>query len=179
MESWAGPGNKAILCIHIQAFCHFTIPESLVPRASPSFQSLAVYCKRREAGWGPGNKAITKEQKTFHEVTLLVGYEVCFPFWNSVTQHYECEYHIAGNFRGRKLLGISRFCGYLQKFSLRNLKICRPLMQHEWAICESFCLESFLLYSIRVSFSPSFPLDVPRILFYFTCKSIIKALMTQ
>ena len=33
----------------------------------------------------------------------------------------ERSYNIAGNFRGRKLLQISQFCGYSQKFSLRNL----------------------------------------------------------
>ena len=31
------------------------------------------------------------------------------------------EYHIAGNFQERKLSRISRFCGYLGKFSLQNL----------------------------------------------------------
>ena len=38
---------------------------------------------------------------------------------------FDCpsRYLIAGNFRGRKLLWISRFCCYSRKFSLRNLKV--------------------------------------------------------
>ena len=34
---------------------------------------------------------------------------------------YAWTYRIAENFRGRKLSQISRFCGYMRKFSLRNL----------------------------------------------------------
>ena len=47
-----------------------------------------------------------------------------------------------GNFWGRKLLQISRFCGYLWKFSPRNLGVWCLLAWHKWAICESFLCES-------------------------------------
>ena len=43
-----------------------------------------------------------------------------------------------GNFRGRKLPRISRFCGYLRKFSLQNLGAWHQLMRQKRAICESF-----------------------------------------
>ena len=74
VESWAGPRNKAILCIckivslpgPTQAFCHFTIPESLVPRASPSFQSLAVFnctASDRKLGEGPVTRLLRKSKR--------------------------------------------------------------------------------------------------------------------
>ena len=40
--------------------CQLQYRTSLVPRPSPSFPSLALpYCKRREAGRGPGNEVST------------------------------------------------------------------------------------------------------------------------
>lgn len=42
---------------------------------------------------------------TVQDVTIIGGMTYC----------------IVGNFRERRLSQISRFCGYLQKFSLRNL----------------------------------------------------------
>ena len=42
---------------------------SLISRPSPSFPSLAVpYCKRREAGRGPGNEATFVERGYLHNV---------------------------------------------------------------------------------------------------------------
>ena len=38
-------------------------------------------------------------------------------------------YHIAENFRGRKLSPISWFCSYMQKFSLQNLR--RGVLRHD------------------------------------------------
>ena len=52
------------------------------------------------------------------------------------------EYHIVGNFWGRKLLQILQFCGYLQKFCPRNLEVWHPLAQQKWAICKSFLCEN-------------------------------------
>lgn len=48
------------------------------------------------------------------------------------------QYCIAGNFRGRKLSWISRFCGYLQKFLGRNI-----FWWHKRQICKSFLHEIF------------------------------------
>ena len=44
-------------CVSVHLIFHGNV-SSLVPRPPPSFPSLAVrYCKRREAGRGPGNEA--------------------------------------------------------------------------------------------------------------------------
>ena len=79
-------------------------------------------------------------------------------------------YCIAGKFQGRRLLWISQFCGYPQKFSLRNLGTCCPLAWHEGSICKSFLhknrffffcqftkvfsLKSFQLYGSSTCCSP-------------------------
>ena len=52
----------------------------------------------------------------------------------------------SGNFWGRELSRISRFCGYLQKFSLWNLEVwC-----HERAICKSLLPQKFLAISMHL-----------------------------
>ena len=65
--------------------------------------------------------------------------------WGTLSQrvrHYTV--YIAGNFRGRKLPRISRFCGYSRKFSPRNLGAWHPLAWHKQAISESFLRENIL-----------------------------------
>ena len=54
----------------------------------------------------------------FPDIKYILGMNIVFTRWIRFQQ--EC-YHTAENFRGRKLLRISRFCGYTQKFSPRNL----------------------------------------------------------
>ena len=49
------------------------------------------------------------------------------------------KYHIAGNFQGRKLLRISRFCGYSQKFSPRNLEVWHLLVAPKVFSVKIFC----------------------------------------
>ena len=68
---------------------------------------------------------------------------------NTITQ-----YHIAGNFRGRKLLQILRFCGYLWKFSPRNLGAGRPLVRHKRTIHENFFVK-IVFFTNSWKFSPS------------------------
>ena len=75
---------------------------------------------------------------------------------------HTCEYRIAGKFCGRKPLRISQFCGYSQKFSLRNLELWCPLVQQKRAICESFLHENRIFHQFAKVFSlRSFPLDIP------------------
>ena len=68
----------------------------------------------------------------FHDLSLSLNegrwLVVSFPDPSTVHWRYGNETNlsfqvwcIAGNFRGRKLLWISQFCGYSWKFSLRNL----------------------------------------------------------
>ena len=65
---------------------------------------------------------------------------------------------IAGNFRGRKLLRISQFCGYSRKFSLWNLGAWRRLARHKRAIRESFLRENRIFRQIaKVVSLESFP----------------------
>ena len=56
-------------------------------------------------------------------------------------------YHMAGNIWGRKPSWISRFCGCLRKFSLRNLGVWHLLVRHKRAICESFLRENHICES--------------------------------
>ena len=107
-------------------------------------------------------------------------------------------YRIVGNFWGRKLSRILRFCGYSRKFSPWNLGVWCPLAWHKQAIRKSFLHENRIFHQFAKAFSlESFPLyggsgflSGPPLLgfgwmcweFYFTCKSIqvfIKTLMTQ
>ena len=70
------------------------------------------------------------------------------------------NYHIAGNFRGRKLSQFSRFCGYLRKFSPRNLGAWCPLARQKQAIRESFLCENHIFHqSVKLFSLESFPLD--------------------
>ena len=64
------------------------------------------------------------------------------------------NYRIAGNFWGRKLSQISRFCGYLRKFPQQNLGVWCPLARHKRAIRESFLHENVFFTNSR-KFSPS------------------------
>ena len=49
-----------------------------------------------------------------------------------ICMHFcQINFRIAGNFRGRKRSWISRFCGYLWKFSPWNLRAWRPLAQQK------------------------------------------------
>ena len=61
-----------------------------------------------------------------------------------------------GNFWGRKLSRISRFCGYSQKFSPWNLGVWCLLAWHERSIHESFLHENRIFVNV-FSFK-SFPL---------------------
>ena len=73
-------------------------------------------------------------------------------------------YCTARNFWGRKLSQILRFCGYSQKFSLRNYLGCGILRWHNWqhqqAIHEKFSPQKILFSTNLRKFSPrkSFPL---------------------
>jgi len=76
-------------------------------------------------------------------------------------QHTHKYYRIAENFRGRKLLRISRFCGYLWKFSPQNWGAWCPLAQQKRAIRESFLHENRIFHQFAKVFSlESFPLYV-------------------
>ena len=63
-------------------------------------------------------------------------------------------YHIAGNFRGRKLARILQFCGYLQKFSPQNLEVW-----HLWCCKSKQSVKVFsakiVFFTISQKFSPS------------------------
>ena len=61
------------------------------------------------------------ERKDNTRETLLFVYQtrLFLTLWKVRTRYV--DYRIAGNFRGRKLSQISRFCGYSRKFSLQNL----------------------------------------------------------
>ena len=63
-------------------------------------------------------------------------------------------YHIAENFRGRKLSRISRFCGYSRKFSLQNLGVW-----HLWCCKSEQSAKVFsakiVLFTNPQKFSPS------------------------
>ena len=63
-------------------------------------------------------------------------------------------YRIAENFRGRKLSRISRFCGYMQKFSLQNLE--RGIL---W-LCKSE--QSAKVFPAKIVFSPIHESFLPR-----------------
>ena len=71
------------------------------------------------------------------------------------------EYHIVGNFQGRKLSWILRFCSYWQKFSPQNFGVWHLLAAtpvHKSSLRKSyfhqiakvFSLESFLLYGTQL-----------------------------
>ena len=78
-------------------------------------------------------------------------------------EHKTMTYRIAENFQGRKLSRISRFCGYLRKFSLRNLGAWHPLTPYKRVICKSFLRENRIFHQFaKVFFLKSFPLyDIP------------------
>ena len=61
------------------------------------------------------------EHKDNTRETLLLVYQtrLFLTLWKVRTRYV--DYRIVGNFRGRKLSQISRFCGYSRKFSLQNL----------------------------------------------------------
>ena len=56
-------------------------------------------------------------------------------------------YRIAENFRERKLSRITWFCGYTQKFSLRNLRGGVLWRGKSEQSAKVFSLKSFLLYA--------------------------------
>ena len=60
---------------------------------------------------------------------------------------------IAGNVWGRKLSQISQLCGYLWKFSPRNLGGWHTLVRQKVAICISFLCESHIFYQFTKVFS--------------------------
>ena len=66
----------------------------------------------------------------------------------------QINFRIAGNFRGRKLLQISRVCGYLWKFSLWNLRAWRPLAQQKRQSAKVFSAKIVFFTNSR-KFSPS------------------------
>ena len=70
-----------------------------------------------------------------------------------LTDQWADKYCIAGNFRGRKLSQISKFCGYLRKFSLRNWGQS-IIWQHQRAIREIFSAEN-LFSTNSWKFSPT------------------------
>ena len=63
------------------------------------------------------------------------------------------RYRIAGNFRGRKLLRISRFESHPRKFSPRNLGGAAPIYDWFQAIRESFLCEILTSYGFAKVFS--------------------------
>ena len=76
---------------------------------------------------------------------------ICFTLYNQVILQgntcYTCtaiKYHIAGNFRGRKLSQMLRFCGYLRKFSLRSLGA--------WVLWRSKNEQSAKVFSAKIVF---------------------------
>ena len=62
-------------------------------------------------------------------------------------------YRIVGNFWGRKLSRILRFCGYSRKFSPWNLGVWCPLAPHKRAIHESFLCENCIFHQFAKVFS--------------------------
>ena len=74
-------------------------------------------------------------------------------------------YHIAGNFQGRKLLWISRFCGYLRKFSPQNFWVWCLLVRQNKAIHEIFLRKNCIFHHSR-KFSPS---KVSAIRYMYVC----------
>ena len=70
------------------------------------------------------------------------------------TQLQMCKWYcIAGNFRGRKPLQISRFCGCLRTFSLQNLGVWHLLVRHKRVIDKSFLCENHIFQQFAKVFS--------------------------
>ena len=89
----------------------------------------------------------------FYQEMWLLFYAACLLFEGGGV------YRIAGNFRGRKLLRFLRFCGYLQKFSPRNLRAWRPLARQKWQSAKVFLRKNFIFHQFTKVFSlESFPL---------------------
>ena len=72
--------------------------------------------------------------KTKHSLTGTFALRVAHQITQLLLATY---YRIAENLQGRKLLQISRFCGYMRKFSLRNLETWHPL-GHKRASAKDF-----------------------------------------
>ena len=82
-------------------------------------------------------------------------------------------YHTAENFRGRKLLRISRFCGYLPKFSPWNLEAWCPLAWHERTIRKSFLCKNHIFHQFAKVFSlKSFRLYGINVIYMCTSQTI-------
>ena len=69
------------------------------------------------------------------------------------TLDYGLDYRIAGNFRGENFREILQLCGYLRKFSPRNLGAWCLLARQKRAICESFLCKNLFFTNPR-KFSP-------------------------
>jgi len=101
-----------------------------------SFKRMTVYVVScwSNLTYTVGASGVIAAAHTLYQVLSLCTRQYCWP----VVWSWKKEYHIAGNFRGRKLSWISRFCGYSRKFSPRKLYF------HQFA--KVFSLESFPLY---------------------------------
>ena len=95
-----------------------------------------------------GNKGafitLTKDLKPQFTTYEAVVSHMCQSYlvhdWTPAITLPHTIYRIVGNFRGRKLSWISRFCCYSQKFSLWNLGVWYKY----FTICKSFLLWKFL-----------------------------------
>ena len=83
----------------------------------------------------------------FYQAMRLLFYAACLLFEGGGV------YRIAGNFRGRKLLRILRFCSYLRKFFPWNLRAWRPLARQKWQSAKVFFAK--ILFFTNSQFSPS------------------------
>ena len=118
-----------------------------------------------------GMRLVSRSKVMAIVTTLRSFFKLCIPFinglpalhvrptWTIDKPIWLCDYRIAGNFRGRKPLRISRFCGSSRRFSLRNLGVWHPLAQHKRAICEICLRENHIFHQFAKAFSlESFPL---------------------
>ena len=112
----------------------------------PSFEIFT--CTALRSVWNPSHDKASSHCSRMSRADIM----------NVYTSDLIKEYHIAGNFQGRKLSQILQFCGYSQKFSLRNLGAWHPWRGTSRAICESFLLENRSFHQFAKVFSlESFP----------------------
>jgi len=81
-----------------------------------------------------------------HHLAARKGNKLNSHYWKDVILY-------SGNFWGRKLSRISRFCGYLGKFSLPNLGAWCPLARHEQSTHESFLPKNRIFHQFAEVFS--------------------------
>ena len=83
---------------------------------------------------------------------MFINLVPCFSILQLTVSGVESEYCIMGNFRGRKLSWILRFCSYWQKFSPQNLWVWHLL--EATPVHKSFLCENLISTKSR-KFSPS------------------------